>query len=145
METLNRIGATTAVVFYISSILVFTARMARKNRAAFWAGISHLLLFIPLTFLFFHAFGDHRPLLYKIQVGLALLWLAVVFVLDYLLKISFRQNRPAVIAFVMLFFAASGGLIGVAALAGFAWKITAVVLFGASAVLAFIQRSLTGM
>ena len=42
-------------------------------------------------------------------------------------------------------FAATGGMIGVASLAGAGWAIAAVILFLIMAVLAFVQRAVTGL
>ena len=49
-----------------------------------------------------------------------------------------------VVGFVTLYFAALGGMIGVAALAGRAWTLSAIALFFVTAVLAFVQRAVTG-
>jgi len=46
-----------------------------------------------------------------------------------------------VISYVTFFFAAAGGMIGVANLAGSGWAIAAVILFLIMAVLAFVQRA----
>ncbi len=67
------------------------------------------------------------------------------FLLDYALKIEFRQTRWMVISYVVLYFAGTGGMLGVAANAGRGWTISAVILFLVTAVLAFVQRSVTGM
>ena len=67
------------------------------------------------------------------------------FLLDYALKIEFRQTRWMVISYVVLYFARTGGMLGVAANAGRGWTISAVILFLVTAVLAFVQRSVTGM
>jgi hypothetical protein len=50
-----------------------------------------------------------------------------------------------VIAYVMLYFAGAGGMIGVAAHAGRGWTLSAVVFFLIAAALAFVQRAVTGM
>jgi hypothetical protein len=51
-----------------------------------------------------------------------------------------------VISYVTLFFAATGGLLGVVAYAANrAWIVSAVILFLVMAALAFIQRAVTGM
>ncbi|MBN2346734.1 MAG: hypothetical protein JXO51_10135 [Candidatus Aminicenantes bacterium] len=86
-----------------------------------------------------------RPALYYVQVGLLLAYLAVEALLDYILKIDFRHVRWMTIAYVTLFFSASGGMIGVAMLAGRPWGLAAIALFLAMAVLSFVQRAITGM
>jgi hypothetical protein len=50
-----------------------------------------------------------------------------------------------IISFVVLFFAGTCGMLGVAAQAGREWSILAIVLFLIMAVLTFVQRAVTGM
>jgi hypothetical protein len=45
----------------------------------------------------------------------------------------------------MLYFAGTGGMIGIAAQAGRGWTISAIILFFITAVLAFVQRAITGI
>ena len=49
------------------------------------------------------------------------------------------------IAYVTLFFAATGGMLGIAADAGKGWMYGSIALFLVMAVLAFVQRRMTGM
>ena len=75
-----------------------------------------------------------------------LIFLLVELLLDYILKIEFRQVRWMVITYVTLFFAATGGLLGVVAYAeNRGWNVIAIILFLVMAVLAFVQRAVTGM
>jgi len=145
LERANLLGALVAVVFYVSAILVFFFRLAGKPEAGRWIGVFELLLILPLGYLLLTAQQLDRPILYHIQVSLMLLWLLVELLLDYVLKIDFRSVRWMVIGYVVLFFAGSGGMIGVAAEAGRGWTIAAVVLFLVMGVLAFVQRAVTGM
>jgi len=46
---------------------------------------------------------------------------------------------------IMLFFGATGGMIGVASLAGKKWAVITTISFLIMAVLAFVQRQVTGM
>jgi hypothetical protein len=98
----------------------------------------------PLAYLLLKAPQVDRPILYYIQVGLMLLWLLILFLVDYLLRIDFRQTQWMVIGYVTLYFAGTGGMLGVTALAGRRWMLSAVVLFFVAAVLAFVQRAVTG-
>jgi hypothetical protein len=50
-----------------------------------------------------------------------------------------------VIVYVTLFYAATGGMLGVTAHAGPAWTWIAAVLYAAMVMLAFVQRKVTGM
>lgn len=145
MEKTNLIGAITAVLFFISAILVFVSRLAGRPRIGFWLGIFELLLAIPLVYLLIKAPSEGRPALYYIQIAAILLWLLVELLLDYIFKFDFRQVRWMVITYVVLFFAGAGGLVGIAANAGTTAKIVAIMLFLVMAVLTFVQRAATGM
>jgi hypothetical protein len=132
-------------VFYVSAILVFIFRLLGKPQYGHWIGYFEFLLLIPLGYLLITAPELERPALYYIQISLMIAWLVVELLLDYILKIDFRQVRWMVISYVVLFFAGAGGMIGVAANAGRGWSILAVILFLVMAVLAFVQRAVTGM
>lgn len=145
LERTNLIGAITAVAFFVSAILVFTFRLLGKPQYGHWIGYLEFLLAIPLVFLLVTAPQLERPALYYIQIGCMLAWLLVEAMLDYILKIDFRQVRWMVIVYVVLFFAGTGGLLGVATHAGRSWSIAAIILFLVMAILTFVQRAVTGM
>jgi hypothetical protein len=65
--------------------------------------------------------------------------------LVYVFKVDFRGTRWMVISYTMLFFAGTGGMIGVAAQSGKLYSIIAICLFFIMTGLAFYQRSKTGM
>lgn len=142
---IDLIGMIIAILIYSSAILVFVARLCGKKRIEFITGIFELLLSIPLMYLLIRAHADSRPLLYSIQVGLMLLWLVIELLLDYILKMDFRKTKWMVICYVMLFFAGTGGMLGVAAHAGRGWSFLSVFLFLTMTILAFVQRKKTGM
>jgi hypothetical protein len=97
-----------------------------------------------MIFLLLKAPQLERPALYYIQIGCMLAWLVVEALLDYILKIDFRNVRWVVISYVVLFFAGTGGMLGVARYAGRGWSISAIILFLIMAVLTFVQRAVTG-
>ena len=74
-----------------------------------------------------------------------LVYLIVLFSVDYVLRFDFRQTQWMVISYVMLYFAGAGGMIGVASLAGRGWMVSSIILFLIAAVLAFVQRAVTGI
>lgn len=145
LEKTNLLGAITAIMFFASAILVFVFRLLGKHQYERWIGYFEFLLAIPLVYLLIQAPQSGRPALYYIQIGCMLAWLVVEALLDYILKVDFRQVRWIVIGYVVLFFAGTGGLLGVAANAGKGWSITAIILFLIMAVLTFVQRAVTGM
>lgn len=142
---MNLLGAVVAIVYYVLVISILAARLLNRPRWEHGLGFAVLLLGFPLALLLVTAPGLRRPALYCIQVVLLLAYLVVEALLDYIYKVDFRHVRWMTIAYVTLFFAGSGGMLGVAALAGRPWSITAIALFLAMAVLAFVQRAITGM
>jgi hypothetical protein len=145
LEKMNLLGAITAIAFFASAILVFTFRLLGKSQYGHWIGYFEFLLAIPLIFLLVKAPQLGRPALYYIQIGCMLAWLLVEALLDYILKVDFRQVRWIVISYVVLFFAGTGGMLGVASNAGRGWSTSAIILFLIMAVLTFVQRAITGM
>ena len=141
----NLLGAIVAIAFYVSASMAFGLRLAGLPQAGHWIGYFEFLLAIPLLFLVAKGPALGRPALYYLQIGCMLAWLAVEAAVDYILKIDFRSGRWMVISYVMLFFAGTGGMLGVASQAGRGWTISAVVLFLVMAVLTFVQRAMTGM
>lgn len=144
VEQLNLLGAVVAVLFFFSASLVFILRLVKRPGAVRCLRYFEYLLALPLIYLLIQAPVVHRATLYYIQAGFVLLWLALEWVLDDLLRLDFRHIQWKVITYVVLFFAAAGGLLGIASLAGRGWIIAAGVLFLVMAVLTFVQRRITG-
>ena len=145
LEKMNLLGAVVAIAFFASAILVFVFRLLGKPEYGQWIGYFEFLLAIPMVFLLLKAPQLQRPALYYIQVGCMLAWLVIEALLDYILKVDFRNTGWMVISYVVLFFAGAGGMLGIATNAGRGWSILAIVLFLIMAVLTFVQRAVTGM
>lgn len=145
IERLDLLGAVVALIIYISSIVTFSARIMFDLPPGHWIGIPFLLMAFPLGFLLYRAPDVDRPHLYYLQVGLMLASIVVLFLLDYVFGIDWRDTQWAIVSFVVLYFAGMGGMIGVASQAGQIWTISAVVLFLTAAVMAFVQRGVTGL
>lgn len=144
-SNLDLLGALVAHVIFISSIVTFSTRMMFDLPAGHWIGVPLLLMAFPLGYLLIRAPGADRPFLYYLQVGLMLGWIVLLFFLDYLYGVDWRNTQWAVVSVVVLYFAGMGGMIGVASLAGRGWTISAVILFLIAGGLAFIQRAVTGL
>ncbi len=144
-EKLDLLGAIVAHMIFISSILTFSSRMLFKTQPGHWIGIPILLMAFPLGYLLIKAPELDRPFLYFVQIVVMLVWLMVLFLVDYIFKFDFRQTQWMVISYVVLYFAGLGGMIGIAAEAGSGWTISAVILFFVAAILAFVQRAITGL
>jgi hypothetical protein len=144
-EKIDLLGAIVAHVILVSSIITFSSRMIFKLQPGHWIGIPILLMAFPLGYLLIMAPKLNRPFLYFVQIIIMLVWLIILFLVDYIFKVNFRQTQWMVISYVMLYFAGAGGMIGVAAQAGRGWAISAIILFFIAAVLAFVQRAVTGL
>ena len=145
INRVNLYGAITANVINISTILIFVARLLEKPEIGHWIGIIIQFTIIPLFYLLYAARSLNRARIYYIQVSLMIIFIIVEFLVDWYPKIEFRNNLLIVIPYVMLFFGATGGMIGVASLAGKRWTVVTVLSFLIMFVLAFIQRQITGM
>ena len=145
INRVNLYGAITANVINISTILIFVARLLEKPEIGHWIGIIIQFTIIPLFYLLYAAKSLNRARIYYIQVSLMIIFIIVEFLVDWYPKIEFRNNLLIVIPYVMLFFGATGGMIGVASLAGKRWTVVTVLSFLIMFVLAFIQRQITGM
>ena len=144
-EKLDFLGAVVAHVVFISSIITFASRMIFGLKPGHWVGTPILLMAFPLGYLLLKAPEFNRPFLYYVQIGAMLVSLIVLFLVDYVLKYDFRQTQWMVIGYVVLYFSAMGGMIGIAALAGRGGTVSAIILFLIAAVLAFVQRAVTGI
>jgi hypothetical protein len=145
LEKADLIGAILAITIYTIIILIFVSRLFKRSHIEYALGLILLLTIIPLFYLLIKAPFLERPPLYTIQIILMLVFLIIEALLDYILKINFREVRWMVITYVVLFFGATGGMIGVASHAGKGWTLASIILFLVMACLSFIQRAITGM
>jgi hypothetical protein len=145
IKRINILGAILANVINLSTILVFIFRLLDKLEIAHWVGIITELSIFPLVYLLYTGRQFQRRRIYYLWIGLMIVFVIVEFLVDWYPKVDFRDNLSIVIPYVMLFFGATGGMIGVASLAGKRWTLVTVITFLTMFVLAFIQRGVTGM
>ena len=145
INRINLYGAITANIINISTISIFIARLLEKPEVGHWIGLIIQFSIIPLFYLLYSAKSLLRVRIYYIWVGLMIVFIIVEFLVDWYPKIQFRNNLLIVIPYVMLFFRATGGMIGVASLAGKKWTVVTVISFLIMFVPAFVQRQITGM
>ena len=141
----NLIGVITANMYMLLIIAMFAARILGWLEIGRWVGIASSLVLIPLIYLFIVGFKTDRRMIYFVWLTLMILFALFELIVDDILKVDFRSVQRAVVPYVMFFFAATGGMIGVAAQAGKPWSIVTSVVFLIMAVLAFVQRGITGL
>ena len=142
---MNLIGAIISLLILVSCCLIFVFRLSNMKAHEYWIGIVFILTAIPLTYLLFTAKQCNRPTIYYIQLGIMIAFILIELILDYILNVDFRNTRWMVIAYVMFFFAGTGGMIGIASQAGKVYSVITITLFLIMATLAFYQRIKTGV
>ncbi len=145
MKTANFVGAITADAYMLLIIMMFIARILGWSQAGNWIGISSSIVLIPLVYLFVIGLKTGRRAIYFTWLLLMILFALFELIVDDILKVDLRSTMRVMIPYVMFFFAATGGLIGIASQAGKGWSITTSVIFWILAILAFIQRGVTGL
>jgi len=141
----NMLGSIIALSILVICCLIFIFRLLGFEKTEYWLGVLFLLTALPLAYLMLTANQHSRPSIYYIQIGFFLVFTFVELLLDYILKFDFRSIKWMAISYAMLFFAATGGMIGVASLSGKSYSIASIALFFIMAFLAFFQRAKTGM
>ena len=142
---LNILGAGLAIFILSSVIMIFIFRLMNLPKVEYWIGLVLVFSVLPLGYLLYTAPALNRPSIFYIQLILMISFLLIELFLDYIFRVEFRQTRWMVITYVTIFFASTGGMIGIASLAGRGWMIASVSLFLIMTFLAFYQRAKTGM
>ena len=144
MQRVNLIGAITANVYILLVIAVFVARILGQPETGQWIGLASTLTLIPLVYLFVVGLNTNRRMIYFVWLGLMISFVLFELIVDHILSIDFRSIQWAVVPYVMFFFGATGGMIGIAAQAGKPWAVVTSLVFLIMAALAFVQHSMTG-
>ncbi len=144
-RTANLVGAITANVYMLLVIAMFTARILGWLEIGRWTGIISSLVIIPLIYLFIVGLKTDRRMIYFVWLVLMILFSLFELIVDDMLEVDFRSVQWAVVPYVMFFFAATGGMIGVAMQAGKPWTRLTCIMFLIMAIMAFVQRGITGL
>ena len=139
------VGAITANVYMLLIIAIFIARILGLLEISRWIGFTSSLVIFPLLYLFIVGLRTSRRKIYFAWLALMILFVLFELIIDQILRVDLRSQQSSVIPYVMFFFAATGGMIGVASQAGKTWAITTVIIFLIMATLAFVQRGITGL
>jgi hypothetical protein len=103
----------SAIVFNLLIAGVFIAQKKERPKLVRTFGILWLSLAIPLAVVFIHYLIVGRDLWIMIYFGFILLYIFVELLLDYILKIEFRQKKITHIPYIVLEYIALFGLIGI--------------------------------
>jgi len=144
LRAMNLVGAITGLAWYVSCALVFLLRIAGRSTGGRVVGFAQGAFLAPLVLLLVTGPGLARPALFYIQACLLIAFLLFEGVADLILRVDLRSRRTVLVSYVVFFFAAAGGMLGVISLGGQTWLLAGVAGFLAVAGLAFAQRSVTG-
>jgi len=125
----NLVGAVTANLYMLLIIAVFVSRILGWFETGRWVGFAASLVIVPLVYLFVVALRTGQRKIYFVWLALMALFALFELVVDQILRIDLRSSQWTVVPYVMFFFAATGGMIGVASQTGRRWTILTCVLF----------------
>jgi hypothetical protein len=145
LSKLNTLGAVLTVTALSICVLIFVFRLLGYARVEYWLGILLIAMLVPLAYLLFTAKDYQRPPIFYIQIGMMIVFLLIELFVDYIFKLDFRNVSWMIIIYLIFFFGGTGGLIGIASLAGRMWMMVSAGLFLVMTALAMIQRAITGM
>ncbi len=113
MDTFDLIFVSCAVLFnwLIVGVLITTKRDCPRWRTRF--GAAFVILGIPFTAIFVHYLLDGRDAKIMLMLAGILLYIAVEFMLDYVLKTDFRSKPLMHIPYIILEYVALFSLIGI--------------------------------
>lgn len=103
----------SAIVFNLLIAGVFIAQKKERPKLVRTFGILWLSLAIPLAVVFIHYLIVGRGLWIMIYFGFIFLYIFIELLLDYILKIEFRQKKITHIPYIVLEYTALFGLIGI--------------------------------
>lgn len=103
----------SAIVFNLLIAAVFIAQKKERPKLVRTFGILWLSLAIPLAVVFIHYLIVGRDLWIMIYFGFIFLYIFIELLLDYILRIEFRQKKITHIPYIVLEYIALFGLIGI--------------------------------
>lgn len=139
-ESINLLGSVITNINNILLIFLFLARIYKYPKVEYWLGVVFLLSIVPLTYMLIKAVESKKTMIYFVQISLMIGFIVVEFLLDYLLKLDFRQNQNYVIPFLILFYASLGGMIGIASHSGKQWTVITVITFLLMTIISLIMH-----
>jgi hypothetical protein len=113
LDLVDLMFVVTAVMFNLLIIGVYIAQKHERHRLVRLFGSIVICLAIPLAVVFISYLISGRALWIMIYLGFILLYIFVELLLDFILKIEFREKLILHIPYIILFYVASFGFIGI--------------------------------
>ena len=113
MDAFDLVFVFTAIAFNLLIAGIFVAQKKERPNLVRIFGILWLSLALPLAVVFIHYLVVGRPLWVMAYFGFIFLYILVEVLLDYILKIEFRQKWTNHAPYIILEYIALFGLIGI--------------------------------
>jgi hypothetical protein len=113
MDLFDFVFVFCAVAFNLLIVGVFIATKKERPELRKVFGTAFVSLEIPFTIVFIHYLFQDHSLQTLILFGFVLLYIAVELLLDYILKIDFRQKSITHVPYIVLEYVALFSLIGI--------------------------------
>ena len=113
MDAFDLVFVFTAIAFNLLIAGIFVAQKKERPNLVRIFGILWLSLALPLAVVFIHYLVVGRPLWVMAYFGFIFLYILVEVLLDYILKIEFRQKWTIHAPYIILEYIALFGLIGI--------------------------------
>ena len=113
MSVFDLVFVVSAVVFNLLIAGVYITSKHELVKARKIMGTCVIFLVVPLTIIFIDYLIEGRPTKIILHFISILVYIIVEFVLDFVLKIDFRSKRAMHIPYLVLFYFASFGFIGI--------------------------------
>jgi hypothetical protein len=124
------IFALTAIAFMLLLAVLLAAQKNKRVKTTWVVGALWLLLAAPLALVFSCYLAEGRGLWSLMPLSLVLLYMLAKALLDFVLRIDFRRNRSARVAYLALKCLALFSLIWIAFSIHPSWGIPVLIAFG---------------
>ena len=127
-QLIDTILIITTNLFNLIMVAIFLSRPAGRKRLEYWLGIANLALILPLAAGILFNLSAGREWWATVLPALLLAFLLLELLLDYILKLQFRQTR-LLGPYLLLYYAAQMGMIGYAFLVSEPWGFVTLVTY----------------
>ena len=103
----------TAIIFHLSIVGVFITQKRKHDKLTRWFGIITISLALPLAIVYIDYLLSSKPLWILVIFVFIFLYLFLELLLDVMLKIEFRKKLKTHVPYIILFYIASFGFIGI--------------------------------
>lgn len=124
----------TAIAFMLLLAVLLAAQKNRWVKTTWAIGVLWSLLAVPFALVFFRFLAERRGVWTLLPLSLALLYMLVKALLDFVFRVDFRRNRMALLAYLTLKALALFSLIAIAFSIHPSWGTPVLVAFGILAV-----------